>query len=175
MSALTTDQISAQHRLTTQTNHLPKLLCAETTVTRTDKTPIKSDALLNQSSNQLTRSKYSKCRTSSPSLAQIQARLSLQSLAWSRSVHSHQIWTDLLLLLLPLFSLVVLCVFCSSFYKSDGQHLVKMRVGFPCLPLPLKEQSQPLIQASHQWCTSTWACGLSSWVCWALHHPHVEG
>ena len=31
--------------------------------------------------------------------------------------------------------------------KSDDQHLVKMRVGFFCLPLtPTKEQSQPLIQ-----------------------------
>ena len=161
MSPLTTEKSSIGHCFTTQTNYLPKLLSAETAVTRTDKTPFKSDALHNQFSNQLTRSKYPKCRMSSPSLAQIQARLGLQSLTRSRSVHSHQIWTDLLLLLLlPLFSLVVLCMFCSHLTKSDCQHLVKMRVGFPCLPLPLKGQSQLLIQAVDQWRTRVWACGL---------------
>ena len=105
---------SIGHRLTTQTNHLPKLLCAETAVTQADKTPLKSDALLNRTSNQLTRWKYSKCWMSSPSLAQIQAHLSLQSPTWSRSARSHQIWTDPLLLFLLLSSCVVCVLLCLS-------------------------------------------------------------
>jgi hypothetical protein len=45
-------------------------------VTQTEKIPLKSDALFNQFPNQLIRSKHSKCRMSSPSFPQIQARLS---------------------------------------------------------------------------------------------------
>ena len=48
------------HRLPAQTVPLPKLLCAETAAVQTDETSLKSDAPLTQTSNQLSRSKYSK-------------------------------------------------------------------------------------------------------------------
>ena len=51
---------SIGHRLPAQTVLLPNLLRAETAAVRTDKTYLKSDAPLTQTSNQLSRSKYSK-------------------------------------------------------------------------------------------------------------------